>query len=122
MDWNSWSGFQGNGTYIVLNRGSLTALEACSSSSQPGFTVEGFGHCPHNQCQVWKIQQRHEGGVYVIKNVGEGTYLTATGPEEIVVGAIGPALDESLDLEEHQHQLWGIDTSMCAMEEGRMVV
>ncbi|KAL8805825.1 MAG: hypothetical protein Q9182_001737 [Xanthomendoza sp. 2 TL-2023] len=76
MDWNGWSGFRGNGTYIIMNKGSLTALEARPSS---GHTIRGFAHCPHNWSQVWEIQKRYDGGLFVIKNVGMGTYLTATG-------------------------------------------
>lgn len=46
----------------------------------------------------------------------------ATDLKEIVVDTPGPSSSSPIDLTEYRHQLWGIDKSMCALEEGHMVV
>ncbi|KAI4231109.1 MAG: hypothetical protein L6R40_007848 [Gallowayella cf. fulva] len=122
MEWGNWSGFVGDGTYVVINRSSLTALDARPSSSQTDSLIQGFAHCPYKWSQIWKIMKRSEGDVYVIKNAGENSVLTVTDLKEIVVDTPGPSSSSPIDLTEYRHQLWGIDKSMCALEEGHMVV
>lgn len=42
MEWGNWSGFVGDGTYVVINRSSLTALDARPSSSQTDSLIQGL--------------------------------------------------------------------------------
>ncbi|KAL8880641.1 MAG: hypothetical protein Q9198_001987 [Flavoplaca austrocitrina] len=114
MDWDRFSGFVGEGTYVIINRASLTALEARSLANGSGCDVQGFAHCPHNLAQLWNIRGATKGcGMYYVENVREKAKLTATGQEGLIFGtpesANGP-------------RFWVIDKGMLATEKGKMAV
>ncbi|KAL8683748.1 MAG: hypothetical protein Q9224_006654 [Gallowayella concinna] len=115
MKWAKWSGFVGEGTYVILNKESLTCLDLHDGSKEPGTKVQGH---PNNWAQLWRIRQVYSAEVYVIENIEGGTLLTvsetkqAVGKEELIpFGGKYPP-----------EALWAIDKSIYGLEPGKMVV
>ncbi|KAL8655409.1 MAG: hypothetical protein Q9226_003060 [Calogaya cf. arnoldii] len=120
MDWNKWSGFVGNGTYVAINRAS--------------------SHRPHDRTQLWYIwKTQHGGEAYSILNLEAGRILTASGnvptpngDSHRLMGAKGPEdplvglpIDErpaGSAVGQCPEQLWAIDRGILATEKGKMVV
>ncbi|KAL9009234.1 MAG: hypothetical protein Q9180_009420 [Flavoplaca navasiana] len=120
MDWNKWSGFLGSGTYIILNKASLYAMDLNSN----GDLVSLQPHTPHNPAQLWRIN-KYWGGE---ENVHHGAVVTSQGNKEYILGA---SVQEEADLHFRLTglpyrnpipTLWAIDKSICALEPGKLVV
>ncbi|KAL8861996.1 MAG: hypothetical protein Q9178_001451 [Gyalolechia marmorata] len=79
IHWHAWSGFTGEGTYVILNKASLTCLDLEEGSKEPGTEVQGFTHIPNNSAQLWDIHKRREADIYYIECKGSATVLTASG-------------------------------------------
>ncbi|KAL8850307.1 MAG: hypothetical protein Q9221_004722 [Calogaya cf. arnoldii] len=79
MQWNAWSGFTGEGTYVILNKESLTCLNLEEGSKQPGTKVQCLAHSPNNWAQLWNIRKREGVDVYSIECKASATVLTASG-------------------------------------------
>ncbi|KAL8679476.1 MAG: hypothetical protein Q9186_004252 [Xanthomendoza sp. 1 TL-2023] len=119
MKWAKWSGFVGEGTYVILNKESLTCLDLHDGSKEPGTKVQGHAHSPNNWAQLWKIYQVYQAEVYVIQNVQGGTLLTASETKQIAVGKEElKAIHVNYPLE----AVWAIDKSTYGLEPGKMVV
>ncbi|KAL8919803.1 MAG: hypothetical protein Q9172_004808 [Xanthocarpia lactea] len=124
MSWHAWSGFTGEGTYVILNKASLTCLDLEEGSKEPGTKVQGFTHIPNNSAQLWDIRKRLEADVYYIQCKSSETVLTASGPESPVVGMpkgpMGPSTSWQHSLP--KEALWVIDKSIYGLDSGKMVV
>lgn len=42
MEWYRWSGFTGQGVYVILNKASMTSLDLLEGSSESGTKVQGL--------------------------------------------------------------------------------
>ena len=42
MRWDKWSGFQGDGTYVIFNKESLTCLHLENGSKEPDTKAQGL--------------------------------------------------------------------------------
>ncbi|KAL8893708.1 MAG: hypothetical protein Q9192_004998 [Flavoplaca navasiana] len=42
MKWDKWSGFQGDGTYVIFNKESLTCLHLENGSKEPDTKAQGL--------------------------------------------------------------------------------
>ncbi|KAI4267632.1 MAG: hypothetical protein L6R38_008162 [Xanthoria sp. 2 TBL-2021] len=74
MDWDSRSGFDGEGTYVIINKASLFSLELDDCG---GLSVNP--HTPNNPAQLWEIHKWSSGDIYVIKNLNEKELVVVQG-------------------------------------------
>lgn len=95
MQWNKWSGFTGEGTYVIFNKETLTCLNLEEGSKQPDTKVQcllvieslidpltltfGSAHSPNDWAQQWRIRKPNEADVYYIECAVSATVLTASG-------------------------------------------
>ncbi|KAI4259484.1 MAG: hypothetical protein L6R42_004553 [Xanthoria sp. 1 TBL-2021] len=142
MQWNMWSGFTGEGTYVIFNKESLTCLNLEEGSKQPDTKVQcllvierligpltltfGSAHSPNDWAQQWRIRKPNEADVYYIECAVSATVLTASGiagPDKFVVGM--PKVEHKLGSVRYNiptEALWVIDKSIYGLEPGKMVV
>ncbi|KAI4267631.1 MAG: hypothetical protein L6R38_008161 [Xanthoria sp. 2 TBL-2021] len=73
MNWDKWSGFQGSGIYIILNRSSLYSLDLNHNDD----LISLRPHTPHTPSQLWHIHKWSGGDVYVIENVHHKAVVTS---------------------------------------------
>ncbi|KAL9627977.1 MAG: hypothetical protein Q9204_006201 [Flavoplaca sp. TL-2023a] len=127
MEWNNWSGFQGNGIYAIFNLNSLNCVDLLDEEG----TLELRRHTPNNPAQLWRITKWSHGDVYAIENVFHKLFLWSNGCGEAIMGnCMVPGApkfkiverDLKLPLRWSHQMLWAIDKSMCALERGNMVV
>ncbi|KAL8918926.1 MAG: hypothetical protein Q9172_005221 [Xanthocarpia lactea] len=121
MDWEKWSGFRGEGIYVIINLSNLHSLELDAVDHK----VTTNPHTPNNPAQLWRIHKWAIGDVYAIENVFLGTIITS--PDEVVTGESaveGGTHERHMDLPDHWSLdiLWIIDTGICALEPGKIVV
>ncbi|KAI4270410.1 MAG: hypothetical protein L6R38_007127 [Xanthoria sp. 2 TBL-2021] len=128
MQWNKWSGFTGEGTYVIFNKESLTCLNLEEGSKQP-------------DTKLWHIRKRNEADIYYIERMVSETVLTASGesiwsrypvamwlsgipgPDKFVVGM--PKVEHKFGSQRYKiptEALWVIDKSIYGLEPGKMVV
>ncbi|KAL8850306.1 MAG: hypothetical protein Q9221_004721 [Calogaya cf. arnoldii] len=125
MDWNKWSGFVGNGTYIVINRGSLTALGSPPAALEAHSKIQGL-----QVLTPWSPSL-----VSQLRLTIKSQFPAPPRPDPIMAGTLtgtgygGPLV--ALPVEErpagpaegqNPGQLWAIDRSILGTEEGKMVV
>ncbi|KAL8750463.1 MAG: hypothetical protein Q9199_007055 [Rusavskia elegans] len=124
MDWEKWSGFQGDGIYVIFNSSSLNCLEL----EETGDAIELKRHTPNNPAQLWRITKWPEGDVYAIENVLHQVFIWSEGRGKVVKGNSTSAevfVGEPwvrLPSGWSDETLWAIDKSMCALDPGNMVV
>ncbi|KAL8850313.1 MAG: hypothetical protein Q9221_004728 [Calogaya cf. arnoldii] len=121
MNWDKWSGFCGEGTYIILNRSSLYSLGLDHKDDLT--TVRP--HAPHNPSQLWRVYKWPKGDVYIIVNLHHKAIVTSRdyvlGYTTVEEGALHEKLTD-LPYRYSVDALWAIDKSMCSLEPGQMVV
>ncbi|KAL8990396.1 MAG: hypothetical protein Q9169_008131 [Polycauliona sp. 2 TL-2023] len=119
MNLSLWSGFQGEGTYVIFSSTSLLCLEL----QDPGDGVSLCRHTPHNSSQLWRFVKSFEGDVYKIQNVEFNEYfMVSQGRDEHVRGDEEVGERKLFPGEEYPKILWSVDQSMCALLAGKMVV
>ncbi|KAL8850312.1 MAG: hypothetical protein Q9221_004727 [Calogaya cf. arnoldii] len=121
MEWNHWSGFVGDGKYIIINRKTHLCLEL-SSLETVGDYISLRPHTPNNPAQLWRITQRPGWDGYGIWSDRNRDVVISKGPYETLPANLtteqilnnDPAPSPST-------MVWLIDRAMYAMEPGRMV-
>lgn len=124
MDWNKWSGFDGEGLYAILNRESFTSLSLSDSLSPEHVKlIECVAHIPYKNTQLWIIRKRSGSETWFIECLSGGWLLTADNidSEESVIGAF----DLMPPAEKLNHcpfeALWLLDTGMNSLDPGKLV-
>ncbi|KAL9024126.1 MAG: hypothetical protein Q9180_007991, partial [Flavoplaca navasiana] len=74
-------------------------------------------HTPNNPAQLWRVTKWSHGDLYAIENPVVGNYMLPSTPEVHIVER-----DLKLPVRWSHQVLWAIDKSMCALEQGNMVV
>ncbi|KAI4259483.1 MAG: hypothetical protein L6R42_004552 [Xanthoria sp. 1 TBL-2021] len=123
IQWDKWSGFQGEGIYTIFNKASLTCLEhGDTRDGWPPANVRSSAHIPHNTAQLWRIKQLTKYcELYTIENTDLMAFLTARGDGQVVIldTLSEPAWDPQPRL---PAVVWDIDTVHYANEPGKPVV
>ncbi|KAL8765979.1 MAG: hypothetical protein Q9209_007126 [Squamulea sp. 1 TL-2023] len=101
MDWSKWSGFEGEGIYTIFN----SASQLCLSQFGHDGNVQVSAHCPHDMAQQWRIHSLDTVHAKVLEHNASFETNIAGFPCQLPISA-----------------LWAIDTSMCALEKGKMVI
>ncbi|KAI4125472.1 MAG: hypothetical protein LQ338_004230 [Usnochroma carphineum] len=141
MEWSKWSGFVGEGEYVIINKQSLTSLDLSNPSLKSDTEVRGHAHCPNNGAQLWRFRKGSKGDAYAIQSFHNDKLLTAVGkfpmgrirgsdrelilaagPEQAVTAITMPAQIPFELFSCPREALWAIDSSLYSMEPGKMVV
>ncbi|KAL8878036.1 MAG: hypothetical protein Q9198_004070 [Flavoplaca austrocitrina] len=120
MDWDGWSGFQGGGTYVILNRKSLLSLQMDHHGE-----ISTGPHVPNDLAQLWQIRIWAGRNIYVLENFEHEDLMVVTGVSQQVVGE-GPTnqcveAGEDFHVYEDEEAHWAIDMDKHALEPGKMV-
>ncbi|KAL8897819.1 MAG: hypothetical protein Q9207_007009 [Kuettlingeria erythrocarpa] len=136
MEWHRYSGFVGEGIYVIINKASMTSLDMNEGASEPGAKVQGFAHSPNNGAQVWRFIRHHMADLYVIRNMRGELVLAATGNlsddhpyRRLRRLTSSTGTDEELVGQKHPRNmsgpaeaLWVVDSSMYSLHPGKMVM
>ncbi|KAL8667343.1 MAG: hypothetical protein Q9168_007292 [Polycauliona sp. 1 TL-2023] len=127
MQWDRWSGFMGDGSYVILNKRSLTCLDLKGGSDQADTSVRCLAHTPHDWAQQWRITKQNEAGIFSIENRASGTVLSAADTNSPVVAMPKPKRDYHYgyglpDLPLPTEALWVIDKGIYGLEPGNMAL
>ncbi|KAL8765408.1 MAG: hypothetical protein Q9209_007514 [Squamulea sp. 1 TL-2023] len=139
MQWNWFSGFDGEGTYLIYNKESHTCLGLDEKSSEPDRKVQAGFHISNNLAQLWKIIRDPSSDLYVLENVFGQKLLSARGnsthPQLILrvpfltfaLGTGEPVIVAGQYLHDNtpdypKESLWIIDKDFYSKEAGKLVV
>ncbi|KAL8981810.1 MAG: hypothetical protein Q9205_003508 [Flavoplaca limonia] len=120
MDWDGWSGFQGEGTYVILNRKSLLSLQMDHHGE-----ISTGAHIPNDLTQLWQIRKGAGWNIYVLENFEYEDLMVVKGVSQQVVG--GRPINQCVKADEDFHKYldeeahWAIDMDKHALEPGKMV-
>ncbi|KAL8704853.1 MAG: hypothetical protein Q9201_002012 [Fulgogasparrea decipioides] len=129
MAWNMWSGFEGEGIYLIFNKSDPSCISLLETSSSSGGTEDV--HCcpyrPYDKAQLWRLHKSGDKEIYLIENLHTGTFLTASGNNDWVDHTSSEDLSEKHPFKAVSRNfiakaLWAIDTSICSLEPGNMVL
>ncbi|KAL8655414.1 MAG: hypothetical protein Q9226_003065 [Calogaya cf. arnoldii] len=120
MEWIQWSGFDGNGKYVIINKSSLLCLELREESGDDYISLKS--HTSNNPAQLWWIAKWQGGDLYILLNERYKHIITSRGPNQTVLANLTP---EEITSGNHPTSpldgLWVIDKGMYALLPGRMV-
>ncbi|KAL8724339.1 MAG: hypothetical protein Q9166_008004 [cf. Caloplaca sp. 2 TL-2023] len=124
INWDKWTGFEGDGVYVMFNKADSKCLELWPPSSDAGTDIRSFSHLPHNKAQMWKICKHDLYEIYTIENIHEVVLMAAIGEGDIVTGIRKehPGVEQPPKAFPHKTPFWVVDGGMHALEKGQPVV